>query len=465
MGYKISQNKNRILYAKTGPGGHVPDGTGPYGRGDGPGNGQTDGSGMEKNDRFPYDSIDEATTDLSNFFDPTEAGQWAQWLWDMSLNGELAKARCVIFNIISKFISIVKGPAVESSTWLMKSKDTVIADCKKKFVPYLKPIKGNKQSLTTYNKTIIYAAVLEPNITDANGELYPPWEVEKTAHLFMRDYNAMDNNHDYIAGSGTVLESWVPKEKTIMQTFNGEVIEYEPFTWFIGFEPSPYEADLIKKGERDGLSIGGEWPKIIFTTPGVKKMNEDEKEFFADLLVKNQEKTADLLTKQAEVNKELFIGVSDGITKGLEPLSGIKSVLEQIKSTPEVPPQVDGNGGTPAPVTAVPAVAPVVVPPTPEPAPVQAVTPAPADVAPVAEAGIATPVAEVAVPDETPDQKVARISLELTEAQKMVEIRQRAIASQGSPTGDLPPDDSSDLNKAWIEHQKLGSKVKTTRSL
>ena len=417
---------------------------------------------------FPYESLEACAQDLMAIVPVDEAQMWANWIWEMCDIGEFQKATCLIFDIVTKFVSICKGPAVQSSVWLTKNKDSGEPNKSfKRYIEFVRPAPGSKNTIHTYNKNAIFCCVLEPSVTDGNGELYPPWEVERTAHDFLKNYNQMDLNHDEWAGAGRIIESWIPKTEIEMLTLKGDLKTYKPFSWFVGFEPGSYEAELIEKGELDGLSIGGEWPKIIFPSPGVKTMDESEKKFFEELLAQNEQKTADLLTKQAEAQKKATEDLGNQVAESLKPLADIKSLLEQKpapgKKEDETPSTPEGGAGGVPPATGGPTTdAPAAGTQPTAPAPAQ--DPATGTTSPPATGSAETaPPADGSGDIETPDQKVIRLQAELKKAEESAKLKHKAESPEGSPSEDKKKAVVTDVGASFKQSLKKGKTAKITR--
>jgi hypothetical protein len=106
-------------------------------------------------------------------------------------------------------------------------------------------------------KQIAYAAVLIPNQPDKQGDVIPPYVVEKTAHEYMSEYRKMDSDHDLEDGAGTPVESWILKEETSFETPDGESVTYPAGTWVVGKRFVDDEWNRVQSGELSGFSIYG----------------------------------------------------------------------------------------------------------------------------------------------------------------------------------------------------------------
>jgi len=58
-------------------------------------------------------------------------------------------------------------------------------------------------------KRIVLGVVYEPNTPDAHDDFATEEEIEKAAHNFMMTFRKIDEQHDFVAGSGIPVESYI----------------------------------------------------------------------------------------------------------------------------------------------------------------------------------------------------------------------------------------------------------------
>src|SRR5690606_15432934 len=63
---------------------------------------------------------------------------------------------------------------------------------------------------------LVYGVVYEPDVEDSHGDFMTAAEIEKAAHGFMKDARNIDKQHNFEAGFGEVVESYVaPADITV----------------------------------------------------------------------------------------------------------------------------------------------------------------------------------------------------------------------------------------------------------
>ncbi|WP_440705914.1 XkdF-like putative serine protease domain-containing protein [Heyndrickxia oleronia] len=111
---------------------------------------------------------------------------------------------------------------------------------------------------------LVYGVVYEPNVEDSHDDFMTAPEIEKAAHGFMKDARNIDKQHDFNAGVGEVVESYIaPADFTI----GDETITKG--SWVLVTKASDEVWEEIKKGEITGYSMAG-------TAETIEK-NEDKK--------------------------------------------------------------------------------------------------------------------------------------------------------------------------------------------
>jgi hypothetical protein len=99
---------------------------------------------------------------------------------------------------------------------------------------------------------LVYGVVYEPDVEDAHGDSMAADEIEKSAHKFLKDFRNIDTQHDFEAGAGELVESYIaPVEMDI----DGEIITKG--SWVIVTKATEEIWESIKKGEFTGYSMAG----------------------------------------------------------------------------------------------------------------------------------------------------------------------------------------------------------------
>lgn len=143
------------------------------------------------------------------------------------------------------FISYVSKPANQKKFFLTKS--DFQAPLWEKYVKFLveKDTEKNPQKL-------VYGIVYEPGVKDTYGNYASAEEIEKAAHKFLEKYRQIDEEHNYIPGVGTVVESYIAPDDFEV---NGEVIKKG--SWVLVTRASAEVWEKIQKGEYTGYSMAG----------------------------------------------------------------------------------------------------------------------------------------------------------------------------------------------------------------
>lgn len=99
---------------------------------------------------------------------------------------------------------------------------------------------------------LVYGLVYEPGVEDAHGDFMTAEEIEKAAHGFMKDARNIDKQHDFSAGVGEVVESYIaPADFTL-----GEQ-EITKGSWIMVTKASDEIWEEIQKGNITGYSMAG----------------------------------------------------------------------------------------------------------------------------------------------------------------------------------------------------------------
>jgi len=128
---------------------------------------------------------------------------------------------------------------------------------------------------------LVYGVVYEPDVEDAHGDFMSAEEIEKAAHVFMKDYRNIDKQHDFNGGVGEVVESYIaPTDFKIGDE------EIKKGSWVLVTKASDEIWEQIKKGEITGYSMAGTAEVIEKQEekPVTKSNEDDEVKGFFNLL-------------------------------------------------------------------------------------------------------------------------------------------------------------------------------------
>lgn len=140
-------------------------------------------------------------------------------------------------------VSYVDKGANKKRFFLSKSADKQPDPTFTKEVKLIK--KENEQQL-------VYGIVYEPDVEDAHEDYMTAAEIEKAAHGFMKDARNIDTQHDFEAGVGEVVESYVAPVEFEM---DGETIAKG--SWVLVTKATNEIWEQIKKGDITGYSMAG----------------------------------------------------------------------------------------------------------------------------------------------------------------------------------------------------------------
>lgn len=152
-----------------------------------------------------------------------------------------------IKNAQISFVSLVDKAANKKKFAIIKAEANPTFE---KTIPILK-VDDEKRIVTG----IVYepGSAIEKSSWDAHDEFMTAEEIEKSAHLFLKDYRNIDKQHDFVAGQAEVVESWIAKEDGKL-----EEEEIKKGTWLLSVHvPDDDTWEQIKKGEITGFSMGG----------------------------------------------------------------------------------------------------------------------------------------------------------------------------------------------------------------
>ncbi|TSI19892.1 hypothetical protein FOT98_08845 [Bacillus sp. HY001] len=150
---------------------------------------------------------------------------------------------------------------------------------------------------TEDEQKLVYGVVYEPGVADAHNDYMTAAEIEKAAHEFMKESQNIDTQHDFTAGAGEIVESYIaPADFEI----NGTTIQKG--SWVIATKATDEVWEKIQKGEITGYSMAGtaeteETEEVSKTEVGViKSFMNHMKTFF------NTENTASIAKGEVRDN-------------------------------------------------------------------------------------------------------------------------------------------------------------------
>lgn len=104
----------------------------------------------------------------------------------------------------------------------------------------------------TEEQQLVYGIVYEPDVEDAHGDYMTATEIEKAAHGFLKDARNVDNEHDFEAGAGEVVESYIAPTD-----FELGEHEVKKGAWVLVTKATEEIWEEVKKGTITGYSMAG----------------------------------------------------------------------------------------------------------------------------------------------------------------------------------------------------------------
>ena len=175
-----------------------------------------------------------------------------------------------ITNLIPSHVSIVDKAANKRSFLLMKSdqQPNVEAD--------VKLLKRDEA------QQIVYGVVYEPDVVDAHGDFMDAEEIEKAAHVFLKEFRNIDKQHDFTSKVGEVIESYIAPTDFEL---GGQTVTKG--TWMMAVKVVDDVWQSIQKGEYTGFSLAGygnvEKAQETPQEPSEDVLTKEESTFFAKL--------------------------------------------------------------------------------------------------------------------------------------------------------------------------------------
>lgn len=148
-------------------------------------------------------------------------------------------ARSVLMELVAKITGLLgNDPELDSLNVYREPDGTLDISTSRRLV-----VKNEAECLVT-------GVVLEPEVTDTQGDIYSADEVFKAAESFLAHCRRAKLQHS-IDSEATIAESWTTKND---QEIGGQVVKAG--TWLMTMRLPPEEFALVTKGEFTGFSVG-----------------------------------------------------------------------------------------------------------------------------------------------------------------------------------------------------------------
>ncbi|WP_051590510.1 XkdF-like putative serine protease domain-containing protein [Exiguobacterium antarcticum] len=187
------------------------------------------------------------------------------------------------------------------------------------------------------SQQIAYGIVYEPLVKDAHDDYMTADEIEKAAHIFLKDYRQIDKQHDFTSQVGDVIESYIAPADFEL---GGETVTKG--TWVMAVKVADEVWTGIQKGEYTGFSLAGMGEVI--------EKAEDHKSFLAKVKDSVAEVLKDMGILPDEQGEEVTDMTQEELQKQLdsfktEMMDLLKSALPVAKAEePEAEPQAEPEG-------------------------------------------------------------------------------------------------------------------------
>ncbi|HDR7532984.1 TPA: hypothetical protein QCX69_004200 [Bacillus anthracis] len=173
-------------------------------------------------------------------------------------------------NVDVSFVSIVDKAANKKKFFLTKSEQEPT------FEKEVRIIKGeDEEQKLVYGIVYSPGSAGDPSTHDAHGDFMTAEEIEKSAHNFIAKYRNIDTQHDFNAGAGEVVESYVAP---VDMEINGETITKG--TWVLVTKATDEIWKDIKDGKMTGYSLAGVAETEVIEEEVTKTEEKQFKSFF-----------------------------------------------------------------------------------------------------------------------------------------------------------------------------------------
>ncbi|KOP29489.1 hypothetical protein ADM98_11485 [Exiguobacterium sp. BMC-KP] len=201
------------------------------------------------------------------------------------------------------------------------------------------------------SQQIAYGIVYEPLVKDAHDDYMTAEEIEKAAHIFLKDYRQIDKQHDFTSQVGDVIESYIAPADFEL---GGETVTKG--TWVMAVKVADEVWSGIQKGEFTGFSLAGMGEVIEKAEDGksfLAKVKDSVTEVLKDMGILPDEPgeevtdmTQEQLQKELDAFKDSFKGEVLDLLKAALPVA-----KEEEPAQPEAPeaaePEVDAPEAEP----------------------------------------------------------------------------------------------------------------------
>lgn len=99
---------------------------------------------------------------------------------------------------------------------------------------------------------ILYGVVYEPLVKDAHDDYMTADDIEKAAHMFLKDYRQIDKQHDFVSQVGDVIESYI---SPVDFTMGDELVTKG--TWVMAVKVDDETWQAAQDGLFTGFSLAG----------------------------------------------------------------------------------------------------------------------------------------------------------------------------------------------------------------
>lgn len=179
------------------------------------------------------------------------------------------------------------------------------------------------------SKQLVYGVVYSPETLDAHGDFMNANEIEKAAHDFLVNARNIDVQHNFEAGFGQVVESYIAKQDDLE---NG----ITKGSWVLVTKATDEVWNKIQKGEITGYSMAG--TAEVIEKAGKKISNERRgmlSQMF-EMLKQILSDTGDTNTMDEMMNDGQVLASEEVTDEMKEQLESIAKALETVTSRLEV---------------------------------------------------------------------------------------------------------------------------------
>ncbi|WP_214788648.1 XkdF-like putative serine protease domain-containing protein [Exiguobacterium sp. s21] len=124
---------------------------------------------------------------------------------------------------------------------------------------------------------ILYGVVYEPLVKDAHDDYMTADDIEKAAHMFLKDYRQIDKQHDFVSQVGEVIESYI---SPVDFTMGDELVTKG--TWVMAVKVDDETWQAAQDGLFTGFSLAG-YGNVEKAEPVEAPLTKEESTFFTKL--------------------------------------------------------------------------------------------------------------------------------------------------------------------------------------